>query len=173
MSFCVSQKVTKWGGTRDPTLCKSKPKKSLVVVGGAGSTTSPKSLTKASETLKNGAFNVRGCSSSESKRMEIGDMFERRRMDILALNETKLEGRGEVMFGCVKGRKSGVLGGRAREGVVLLVSEKVNKWVVEWKEVSSRIMWVKMKVGCEVWVFVSRNKRNKRGEERRVLGRSE
>ncbi len=45
-----------------------------------------------------------------------------------------------------KERKSGVVGGRAREGVALLVSEKVNKWVVEWKEVSSRIMWVKMKV---------------------------
>ncbi len=52
------------------------------------------------------------------------------------------------MFGCVKGRKSGVVGYRAREGVALLVSEKVNKWVVEWKEVSSRIMWVKMRVGC-------------------------
>ncbi len=42
--------------------------------------------------------------------MEIGDLFER---------------RGEVMFGCVIGRKSGVLGGRAREGVALLVSEQV------------------------------------------------
>ncbi len=59
------------------------------------------------------------------------------------------------MFGCVKGRKSGVVGDRDREVVALLVSEKVNKWVVEWKEVSSRIMWVKMKVGCEVWVFES------------------
>ncbi len=40
-------------------------------------------------------------------------MFERRRMDIFALNETKMKGRGEVMFGCVKGRKSGVVGDRA------------------------------------------------------------
>ncbi len=46
------------------------------------------------------------------------------------------------MFGC-ESRKSGVVGGMAREGVALLVIEKVNKWVVEWKEVSSRIMWVK------------------------------
>ncbi len=98
------------GGTRDPPLCKSKPKKSQLIAGGAGRTTSSKSLTKASETLKIGAFNVCGCSKSESKRMEIGDMFERRRMDILAFNETKMKGRGEVMFGCVKGRKSGVVG---------------------------------------------------------------
>ncbi len=97
-------------------------------------------------------------------------MFERRRMDILALNETKLKGRGEVMFGCVKGRKSGVLGGRAREGVALLVSEKVNKWVVEWKEVSSRIMWVKMKVGCEVWVFVSAYGPGKEIKEEKSFG---
>ncbi len=61
-----------WGkGTRDPPLCKSKPKKSQVIVGGAGRKTSPKSLTKASETLKIGALNVHGCSTSESKRMEI------------------------------------------------------------------------------------------------------
>ncbi len=72
--------------------------------------------------------------------MEIGYLFERKRMDILALNETKMKRSGEVMFGCVKGRKSGVVRDRAREGVALLLSEKVNKWVVEWKEVSSRIM---------------------------------
>ncbi len=62
-----------------------------------------------------------------AKEWRLGDLFERRRMDILALNETKMKGRGEVMFGCVKGIKSGVVGGRAREGVALLVSEKVNK----------------------------------------------
>ncbi len=80
--------------------------------------------------------------------MEIGDLFKRRRMDILALNETKMKGRSQVMFGCVKGRKSGVVQDRAREGTALLASEKVNNWVVEWKEVLSRIMWVKMKVRC-------------------------
>ncbi len=129
------------GGIRDPLLCESKPKKSQVI--GGARTPSPKSLTEASETLKIGELNVCGCSTSESERMEIGDLFKMRRMDILALNETKMKGRGEVMFGCVKGIKSGVVGDRAREGVALFVSEKVNKWVVEWKEVSSRIMWVK------------------------------
>ena len=58
---------------------------------------------------------MRGCSKSESKRCEIGDMFQRRRMDVLALNETKLKGRGEVVFGGVTGRGSGVERGRARE----------------------------------------------------------
>ena len=100
-------------------------------------------------------MNVRGCSTIESKRCEIGDLFERRRMDVLALNETKMKGRGEVEFGRMKGRISGVMEGRAREGVALLLSEWLIKLVVEWKEVSSRLMWVRVRLGRECWAFVS------------------
>ena len=39
-----------------------------------------------------------------------------------ALSETKLKGKGEEMFGEVVGRESGVAGGRAMEGVALLLS---------------------------------------------------
>ena len=39
-------------------------------------------------TLVVGSLNVRGCSSIESKRCEIGYMFGRRGMDVLALCET-------------------------------------------------------------------------------------
>ena len=49
-------------------------------------------------------------------------MFLRRRFDVCALSETKLNGKGEVMFSEVVGRVSGVAGGRAREGVALLLS---------------------------------------------------
>ena len=35
-------------------------------------------------------------------------MFLRRRLDVCALSETKLNGKGEVMFGEVVGRMSGV-----------------------------------------------------------------
>ena len=38
-----------------------------------------------------------------------------------ALSETKLKGKGEVIFGEVVGRMSGVEGGRAREEVALLL----------------------------------------------------
>ena len=79
-----------------------------------------------------GSLNVRGCSSIESKRCEIGCMFGRRGMDVLALCETKMKGKGEVAFGEV----SGVERGRAREGVALLLSEWMGNKVVEWKEVS-------------------------------------
>ena len=64
---------------------------------------------------------------------------------------TKLKWKGEVMFGEVVGRVSGVVGGRAREGVALLLSGWSMRCVVEWKEVSSRLMWIQVKierVGC-------------------------
>ena len=103
-----------------------------------------------------GSLNVRGCSTIESKRCEIGCMFGRRGMDVLALCETKMKEKGEVTFVEVTGRVSGVERGRAREGVALLLSERrVNKVVVEWKEVSFRLMWVRVRMGREYWAFVS------------------
>ena len=41
-------------------------------------------------------FNVRGCSTNEVKKGEIGKMFLRRRLDVCALSETMLKKRGEV-----------------------------------------------------------------------------
>ena len=106
-------------------------------------------------TLVIGVLNVRGCSTSVSKRCEIGDVFQRRKIDVLALSETKLKGKGEVAFGGVTGRVSGVGGGRAREGVALVLNEWMLSKVVEWKEVSSRLMWVRVRLGKECWAFVS------------------
>ena len=45
--------------------------------------------------------------------------------------------------------------GRAREGVGMLLNEWLLKIVVEWKEVSSRMMWVRVRLGRECWAFVS------------------
>ena len=44
-------------------------------------------------------FNVRGYSTNEVKKVEIGKMFLRRRLDMCALCETMLKGTGEVMLG--------------------------------------------------------------------------
>ena len=76
-----------------------------------------------------GSLNVHGYSTIEGKRCEVGYMFGRRGMDVLALCETNMKGKGEV-FGEVTGRVSGVERGRAREGVALVLSEwMVNKVV--------------------------------------------
>ena len=74
---------------------------------------------------------------------------------MFALSETKLKGKGEVMFGEVVGRVSGVAGGRARKWMALLLSGWLIRCVVEWNEVLSRLMWVRVKVERESWVFIS------------------
>ena len=107
------------------------------------------------QTLVLGCLNVRGCSTLEWKKCEIGSMFVRRKMDVLALSETKVKGRGEAVFGEVTGRVSGVVSGKAREGVGLLLSERLLQSVVEWREESPRLMWVRVKLGRECWAFVS------------------
>jgi len=50
---------------------------------------------------------VRGCNQHE-KRCEIGDIMRERDLDVLALSETKLKGRGEEKFGIFKDVKSSV-----------------------------------------------------------------
>ena len=61
-----------------------------------------------------------------------------------------------LCLGKMKGRKSGVnerCRGRAKEGVYLLVKERLERDVKDWREVLSRLMW--MSLGCERWVFVA------------------
>ena len=92
---------------------------------------------------------MRGCSTNAVNMGEIDKMFLRRRFDVCALSETKLKGKGEVV-----GRVSVVAGGRAREGVALLLSGWLMRCVVEWNEVSSRLMWVRVKIE-RVGVYIS------------------
>ena len=111
---------------------------------------------KPPESLNIGVFNVRGCSTNEAKKGEIGKISLRRRFDVCALRETKLKGKGEVMFGEVVCWVSGVAVGRAREGVELLLNGRVMRCVVEWKEVSSRLMWVRVKIERELGVYIGK-----------------
>ena len=59
------------------------------------------------------------------------------------------------MFGEVMGRVTGVAGGWGREWVALLLSEWLLRCAVEWEEVSSRLMWVRVKMEREISVFIS------------------
>ena len=87
---------------------------------------------------------MHGFSINEVKKGEIGKKKFRQRFDVCALSETKRKGKGEVV-----GRVSGVVGGRAREGVAPLLSGWLMRYVVKWKEVPSRLMWVRVKVERE------------------------
>ena len=98
---------------------------------------------------------MRECSTIEVKKGEIGKMFLRLKFDVCALSETKLTGRGDVMFGEVVGRVTGVAGRRARKGVALLISEWLLRCLVEWKELSPSLMYVRVKIERESWVSIS------------------
>ena len=83
---------------------------------------------------------------------------------MLVLSETKLKGTGEKNFGNVVGRVSGVNENeRAREGVGIIVGEAWKGCVREWKEVSSRLMYVRMQVGVDNYVTQSKSLKAKKG----------
>lgn len=47
------------------------------------------------------------CSALECKRRDIGKILAKRELDVLVVCETKLKGKGKVMFGDVSGIASG------------------------------------------------------------------
>ena len=62
-------------------------------------------------------------------------------------------------MGVVKGKKLGTnerYRGRTKEGACLLVKEELERNVKEWREVSSRLMRMRMTLGCERCVSVQR-----------------
>ena len=74
---------------------------------------------------------------------------------MLALKETKVKGEGDRIFGSVVERVSGVVNRHARDRVALLLSKAVLEGIVEYREVSTRLLLVKIKFGGEFWVFIS------------------
>ena len=72
------------------------------------------------------------------------------------------------MFAEVVGRMSGLAGVRVREGVALLLSEWLLRCAVEWKEVSSRLMWARVNIEQESWVFIFSYEPGVRKSERRL-----
>src|SRR5678816_3475932 len=96
------------------------------------------------------------CIRDRGKREEVGLVCKERGIDICALSETKLKGKREEWFGSYRGLVSGVSERvRAREGVEIIMKEELWEYVKESKFVSSRLMWVKMKLRSENWIFVS------------------
>ena len=96
------------------------------------------------QVLKIGSLNMCRYSMLEGTREVIGRMCVEKK--VLALSEPKLKGKGNCKFGCVSGWMSGVTRGRAKEGVALMVSLALRLCVVEWKDLSSRLMWLMCKV---------------------------
>ena len=72
-----------------------------------------------------------------------------------AFSKIKLRRTGEGKFGEVVVRVSGTAGGRVREGMALILNEWLLRSGVEWKEVSSRLMLVRVQIERESQVFIS------------------
>ena len=87
---------------------------------------------------------------------------------MIVLSETKSNGKGEWYFGNLIGRMSGVSSGRDKEVVCIIVGEAWKGCVREWKEVSSRLMYVLMKVGMDKYVIVEPRDRDLKGRKRNV-----
>ena len=101
-----------------------------------------------------GTLNVRGCGMDEKKCM-IVDMFKERKMDVLVLSETKVKGKRETEWEGERVVVSGVDERcRAREGVAIMIKGRLWGKVSEYKCVSSRLMWMRMKVAGEKIVIV-------------------
>ena len=88
---------------------------------------------------------MRGCNTNVEKKCEISKMFLRRKLGVCALSETTLN-RSEVY-----GRVCDVMRGSAREGVALILNRWLLWCVMEWKEVSYRLMWVRVRLSKRVW----------------------
>ena len=73
------------------------------------------------------------------KRDEIRSMLEECKLDILGMSKTKLRGKGKLSFGGVRGFTSGVgRRGNMREGVAVLMNERVWMYVREIRRINSR-----------------------------------
>ena len=106
-------------------------------------------MVKPPQSLYIGGFNVREFCTYVGKKGKISKMFLRWKLDVCALHPTKSKDKGLVMFGEVVGRVSGM-----REGVALLLSRWLVRCAVEWKEASSRLMLVRVKIKRENFVFI-------------------
>ena len=88
------------------------------------------------------SVDVSGCRTNVEQKGGMSKMFVRWKLDVCALSETQLKGKGEVMIGEIVGRAS-VPSRCSREDEGRgddILSRLLLRCVVEWKEVSSRLM---------------------------------
>ena len=88
------------------------------------------------------------CSCGCSTNLEKSNKVLKRKMLVL-------EAHSYIYQGVVVGRVCNVWRGRAQEEVALLLSRWLLKCVAKWKKASSALMWVRVKIERQIWVFIS------------------
>ena len=89
--------------------------------------------------------------SMKNKEEEIGEEMKKYRLDILGVSETHLRGNGQREVGSMVMVYSGVVEGRAKGGVAILISEQLSSCLKEWKCENERLMKVRMRIDGK-WV---------------------
>ncbi|KAI5639977.1 reverse transcriptase (RNA-dependent DNA polymerase) domain-containing protein [Phthorimaea operculella] len=91
-------------------------------------------------------MNVRG--GMEDKIDEVCQMMDKRRIDVLCVNETKRKGCDTTKHGPYVAYWSGVPStDRGCKGVGVILSERMAECVTEFECVSPRLLWIRLKVG--------------------------
>ena len=106
----------------------------------------PTSRSRKCINVRLAALNISGL-NDEVKIAEVAEMFKKGSLDILALSETNLKGVDDVEWEGVYGIKSGVRGGRAKEGVAVLMTDKWRRHLTAYECVNSRLVMVIFKIG--------------------------
>ena len=92
----------------------------------------------------------------DEKKCQIIDLFKERKLDVLALSETKVKGKGEQIWEGQRVIVSGVAERcRAREGVGIILTGRLWGKVKDFKCVSPRIVWVRLNIRGRKVVIVS------------------
>lgn len=107
----------------------------------------------AGEDCRMGTWNIRGLSGKED---ELVQEFQRTKLDILGITETKKKGSGEMeMEGDHLLIYSGVdENDRARGGVGCIISSRYRKFVGDWSAIDERILKIEMKFGFNTTILV-------------------
>ena len=99
---------------------------------------------KETNVMKIGTWNIR---SLQGKERELEEEFERAKLDILAINETKKKGKGSIklengnvlIFSGTEKKK------RASAGVGCIIHKKLETKIEKWKAITERILKITLK----------------------------
>lgn len=99
---------------------------------------------KETNVMKIGTWNIR---SIQGKERELEEEFERAKLDILAINETKKKGKGSIklengnvlIFSGTEKKK------RASAGVGCIIHKKLETKIEKWKAITERILKITLK----------------------------
>ena len=101
---------------------------------------------RVTKVMRIGTLNV---GTMTGRGREIADLMERRKVQILCVQETKWKGEkakelggGYKLFYC--GEKSD------RNGVGIVLDQELKKTVIEVKRISDRIMWMRLGISSEI-----------------------